>query len=145
MSPFAVPVPAKMCPFEFIAKDRITQFVKPVCVHVLPLSVERCTPPNKPPAKICLLALQTREEVWKLVKPLLSSVHVSPLFVERYTPAPYVPAKRCPLELMASDRTYRFVKLLLICVQVSPLFVERYTPPLNVPAKICPLELRVRA
>ena len=69
-------------------------FVKPVlaAVQLVPLLVERKTPPPEVPAKIFVSeTASAKTEVF--VKPVLAAVQLVPLLVDRKTP-PKVPAKR---------------------------------------------------
>ena len=69
--------------------------VKPVltAVQLVPLFVERKTPPTKVPAKR-FEPETARAKTPVLVRPVLTAVQLVPLLVDRKTPPPYVPAKR---------------------------------------------------
>ena len=96
-------------------------------VQLLPLSVERKTPPAKSvPAKRSSSAFVVSERmVGSVVLAEFTSVQVSPLSTERKTPPPHVPAKTSPPELIVNAVTYVFVRPLTTSVQFSPLSVER--------------------
>ena len=101
-------------------------------VQIVPLLVDRKTPPPEVPAKI-YVPKKAKDRTYLFVKPL--AVQLVPLFVDRKTPSPPVPAKRYMPE-RAKDWTVVFVKPLFTEVQLVPLFVDRKTPP-PVPAKKC--------
>jgi len=62
-------------------------------VQLVPLLVERKTPPPKVPAKRFVPEI-ARAKTLVFVKPELTAVQLVPLLVERKTPPPKVPAKR---------------------------------------------------
>jgi hypothetical protein len=68
--------------------------VKPAftALQVVPLFVEKKTPPPRVPAKR-FVPLVRRAETFLFVSPVLAAIQVVPLFVERKTPPPFAPAK----------------------------------------------------
>ncbi len=69
-----------------MAKEKIISLVIPALTEtqLVPLFVERKTPPPVPAMR--LLPLTARARIVLLVKPALADVHVVPLLVERKTP-----------------------------------------------------------
>jgi hypothetical protein len=116
-----------------MAKDETEVLVNPVltAVQLIPLLVERKTPPSVPAKRF--VSLTAKEETEVLVNPVLTAVQLVPLFVERKTPLP-VPAKRF-VPLTAREVIKVFVNPVLMAVQLVPLSVERKTPLKPVPAK----------
>ena len=94
-------VPAKRF-VPLIARALTSVFVKPIAVQLVPLLVERKTPPSDPAKRF--VPLTARAETFVFVKPLLTAVQLVPLLVERKTPPPLVPAKRF-LPLTARAKT----------------------------------------
>jgi hypothetical protein len=99
-------------------------------VQLVPLLVERKTPPVDVPAKR-FVPLTARHDTVVSVKPEWAGVQHVPLLVDRKTP-PEVPAKRFAL-LTVRAKTQRLVKP--VAVQLLPSFVDEKTPPPQVPAK----------
>src|SRR3989337_2966327 len=99
-------------------------FPKPVFTEsqLVPLLVERKTPPPSVPAKR-FVPETARNQTLVFVKPVLAAVQLVPLLVERKT-APKVPAKRfVPIATML----LKDVNGVFADVQLVPLFVERWT------------------
>ena len=66
-------------------------FVEPAAVHLVPLLVERKTPPPSVPAKRFapdppLPGLIARDKTKVFVRPRLTAIQLAPFFVERKTP-----------------------------------------------------------
>jgi hypothetical protein len=73
-------------------------------VQLVPLLVERKTPPPSIPANR-LLPLTVRDRTYRFVNPVFTAVQLAPLLAERKIPLPSVPANRL-LPLTVKDRTF---------------------------------------